>query len=72
LPFIEEQFPSLLRRYKERYARVAYLRGEYPEMIRERAERIRKRYGLDRSDPQAEPELWPRSAQINLFDHATL
>jgi len=67
LPFVEEQFPSLARRYKERYARVAYLRGAYPEMIRERAERIRKRYGLDRSDPQAEPELWPRPSQLALF-----
>jgi hypothetical protein len=40
-------------------------------MIRERAERIRRRYGLEQSDPQAEPELWPRSAQIDLFDQAT-
>ena len=71
LPFIEEQFPALTRRYKERYGRAAYLRGAYPDMIRERAERIRRRYGLDRSDPPAEPELWPRPAQIDLFDHAT-
>jgi DNA repair photolyase len=71
LPFIEEQFPSLTRRYKERYGRAAYLRGAYPDLIRERAERIRRRYGLDRCDPQTEPELWPRSAQIGLFDHAT-
>jgi DNA repair photolyase len=71
LPFIEEQFPALSRRYKERYGRAAYLRGAYPDMIRERVERIRRRYGLDRSDPQAEPELWPHSAQIDLFDHAT-
>lgn len=71
LPFIEEQFPPLARRYKERYGRAAYLRGAYPDMIRERAERIRRRYGLDRSEPQAEPELWPHSPQIDLFDHAT-
>lgn len=71
LPFIEEQFPALTRRYKERYGRAAYLRGAYPEMIRERVERIRRRYGLDRAGPEPEPELWPRSAQIDLFDHAT-
>jgi hypothetical protein len=67
LPFVKEQFPALERRYKERYGRAAYLRGAYPDMIRERVERIKRRYGLDRSDPQAEPELWPRSAQIQLF-----
>jgi DNA repair photolyase len=67
IPFVEQQFPALARRYKERYARAAYLGGAYPEMIRERAERIRKRYGLHQSDPQAEPELWPRSAQLGLF-----
>jgi DNA repair photolyase len=67
LPFVEEQFPALARRYKERYARVAYLRGAYPDMIRERVERIRRRYGLDVSDPQSEPELWPHSPQLTLF-----
>ena len=67
LPFIEERFPSLLRRYKERYGRAAYLRGAYPEMIRERVARIKRRYGLDQSDPPAEPELWPRDAQLTLF-----
>jgi DNA repair photolyase len=72
LPFVDEQFPTLARRYKERYGRVAYLRGTYPDMIRERVERIKKRYFLDRSDPQAEPELWPKPAQIGLFpDQAT-
>jgi DNA repair photolyase len=71
LPFVEERFPSLARRYKERYGRAAYLRGAYPDMIRERVERIRKRYGLDCSPPQDEPQLWPRPAQIELFDHAT-
>jgi DNA repair photolyase len=67
LPFVEECFPNLLRRYKERYGRAAYLRGAYPEMIRERAERIRKRYGLDQKDPQAEPDQWPQSPQLGLF-----
>jgi DNA repair photolyase len=66
LPFVEEQFPGLARRYKERYGRTAYLRGAYPEMIKERAERIRKRYGL-LSAERPEPELWPQPAQMSLF-----
>jgi DNA repair photolyase len=68
LPFVKEQFPSLEHRYRERYARVAYLRGAYPDMIRERAERILRRYGLDREDLREQPELWPIPSQLGLFD----
>jgi DNA repair photolyase len=67
LPFLEERFPALLRRYRERFARGAYLRGDYPERVRERIRRVRKRHGLDARDEQAEPELWPREAQLALF-----
>jgi DNA repair photolyase len=70
LPFVEEKFPHLARRYKERYGRSAYLRGAYPEMIQERMERIRKRYALT-SPKREEPELWPKTAQLAMFDYAT-
>jgi DNA repair photolyase len=66
VPFLEQRFPALVRRYKERFERSAYLRGDYPEMIYERLRRIRRRYGLDGDDPP-EPELWPRDAQLGLF-----
>lgn len=55
LPFLEQRFPPLARRYRERYEKAAYLKGHYPEMIAERAERIRIRHGL--SERRA-PE-WP-------------
>lgn len=67
LPFIDRQFPHLARRYRERYERVAYLRGDYPEKIRERVRQIRKRYGLDQERPWTEPELWPQDLQMALF-----
>jgi DNA repair photolyase len=68
LPFLEERFPALVRRYRERYERSAYLRGSYPEMMRERIERIRRRYGLEsREGEPPEPELWPRDPQLTLF-----
>ncbi len=67
LPFLEERFPALIRRYRERFARGAYLRGDYPERVRERIRQTRQRYGLDLRDEQAEPELWPREAQLALF-----
>jgi DNA repair photolyase len=68
MPFLEERFPALVRRYRERFERSAYLRGDYPERIRERVERVRKRYGFERAAEQTEPELWPRDRQMGLFE----
>jgi len=66
-PFLRDHFPSYLRRYRERFERSAYLKGEYPEMIRERLSRIRRRYGLDERKLEPEPELWPQDPQMTLF-----
>jgi DNA repair photolyase len=68
LPFLEEHFPLLVRRYRERFERTAFLRGDYPERIKERVASIRRRYGFDQIPPQMEPELWPRDPQLALFD----
>jgi len=68
IPFLEEHFPLLVRRYKERYTeRVAYLRGDYPERIYQRIDAIRRRYGFDQKPALAEPELWPKDPQMDLF-----
>jgi len=67
LPFLEEKFPMLARRYRERFERSAYLRGDYPKRISERVAQIRRRYGFDKTTPQAEPELWPSDPQQCLF-----
>jgi DNA repair photolyase len=73
LPFLEEHFPTLVRKYRERFERAAYLRGAYPDMIRDRVREVRRRHGLDsRESPQPEPELWPHDAQMQLFEDATL
>jgi DNA repair photolyase len=68
MPFLEAKFPMLVRRYKERFDRSAYLRGDYPERIQERVRAARQRYGLDRNSPAPEPELWPKIAQLPLFE----
>ena len=65
-PFLEAHYPHLVRRYHERFNRDAYLRGAYPDMIRERVRRVRKRYGLE-GDDQPQPEFWPEPAQLALF-----
>ncbi len=65
-PFLETNYPQLVRRYHERFGRDAYLRGAYPEMIRERVRRVRKRYGLEAGE-QPQPEFWPQEQQMTLF-----
>jgi len=67
MPFLKQHFPGLVRRYRERYGRTAYLRGAYPQAIHERLQRVRKRYGLDHNETQPEPELWPHDPQLTLF-----
>ncbi len=62
-PFLEQHFPHLLRRYKERFEANAYLKGHYPEMISERVRKILSRHKL----PQREPAEWPEGDQLDLF-----
>jgi DNA repair photolyase len=53
-PFVEQHFPHLMRRYRERYENAAYLKGAYREMIQKRIAAIRDRYGLGSSPPGRE------------------
>jgi len=47
MPFLEREFPHLVKRYRKLYARSAYLRGEYPDTIARLMGQLRARYGLD-------------------------
>lgn len=62
-PFLEQQFPHLVRRYRERFETSPYLKGHYPEMIKERLEKVRARHNVVRR----EPEYWPVDDQLELF-----
>ncbi len=66
-PFLQERFPTLVRRYEERFRDGAFLGGAYPDVIRERVRRIRRQHGLDAAGSPAQPELWPRDPQLTLF-----
>ena len=46
LPFLEREFPRLVKRYRRLYARSAYLNGEYKEEISKLVATLRARYGL--------------------------
>lgn len=65
-PFLEQRFPHLLRRYRERYESDAYIQGPYRDLIRDRLRAIRGRYGLAASPPHHD---WvpPPDPQQELF-----
>ncbi len=65
-PFLEQRFPHLVRRYRERFEKSPYLKGAYPEMIAERLKKIRARH---RMQPWEAPE-WPVTDQLDLFNAA--
>ena len=62
-PFLEEHFPHLVRRYRERYESSAYLRGHYPETIKERVQKILARHRLGSRETE-----WPVDDQLDLFE----
>jgi DNA repair photolyase len=47
MPFLEREFPKLVKRYRKLYARSAYLNGEYKERMTKIVADIRARHGLD-------------------------
>jgi DNA repair photolyase len=61
-PFVEQRFPHLLRRYRERYESEPYLKGPYRDTIRHRIAKIRERYGLESGPPRS-----PEFESQNLF-----
>jgi len=63
-PFLKEHFPHLVRRYRERFEKHAYLNGAYVEIIEERVKKICSRH---RMNPWNPPE-WPVSDQMELFE----
>ena len=66
-PFLEQKFPHLLKRYKERFEKSAYLRGPYQETIRDRVRRIRQRHGLTPSISDDVAESFSADEQLELF-----
>jgi hypothetical protein len=64
LPFIEQRFPKLARRYRERYEKSAFLKGDYPEIVKERIAKAREKFGLTRH----EVEYFQEPPQRSLFD----
>jgi DNA repair photolyase len=66
LPFLKGRFPALAGKYESAYRDRAYLKGAYPERIRERIREIRERHGLTQA-MDYRPEQWP-AGQLSLFE----
>src|SRR5437867_10808455 len=64
MPFLREQFPELVSRYRRLYARSAYLNGEYKERLAALISELRKKYRLEgrgesrRPLPSSQLKLW--------------
>jgi len=68
LPFVEREFPRLARRYRERYERSAFLKGDYPAVMKERIRRAREKFGLTKNGLEYRPGEWEESPQLSLFE----
>ncbi|MGH9325840.1 MAG: radical SAM protein [Terriglobia bacterium] len=55
MPFLERDFPHLVRRYRSLFARSAYLPQDYKEALSARVQELRSRYRLDGSSPPPVP-----------------
>jgi len=64
MPFLEREFPRLVKRYRKLYARSAYLSGEYKAQITQLLGELRSRYGLD--GKREEAPLARRYQQLGL------
>jgi DNA repair photolyase len=70
-PMLAEHFPHLVRRYRERYEKYAYLRGSYVEIIRSRLESVRVKYGLNHRRERDALNTWIGDSQLSLFETQT-
>lgn len=66
-PFISERFPEYLGRYEKSYAAGAYLKGKYPERMRDLVQRIRERVGILSRDLERPQPPEPPDSQLLLF-----
>lgn len=66
-PFLAEQFPQHLKRYEASYGADAYLKGKYPERIREIVARVRRRVGIEARGLELVEIPKPADSQMLLF-----
>jgi DNA repair photolyase len=66
-PFLSDEFPQHLGRYRASYAPGPYLKGLYPDRIGKLVESVRRRVGILSRDLDAMRPPLPADAQFSLF-----
>jgi DNA repair photolyase len=67
MPWLEQEYPALLGKYRAWYTREAYLKDPYVEWLKARVDGVRQRHGLaDRSTGYRPPD-WLGPTQMRLF-----
>jgi DNA repair photolyase len=64
MPFLEKEFPRLVKHYRKLYVHSAYLSGEYKNRMTKLLAELRTRYGLEGN--YADPPLAARHPQLAL------
>jgi DNA repair photolyase len=74
MPFLEEQFPQLVKRYRARYDRSDFISGPYLDVIKARVARARERSGVPIPEHRHDREpTRPKPPQLELdFDSQVL
>lgn len=73
LPFLEKNFPQLVRNYHSRYQQRSFLPPAYGKRIAQLIASLRQKYGIKRSDPRGAASLAPKwqpdsfDEQLSLF-----
>jgi DNA repair photolyase len=71
LPFLEKEFPHLVKSYQQRFKERAFLPTSYRQRISQLMERLREKYGIrrdyDRYSKRTHPVTRQQEAQLGLF-----
>lgn len=66
-PFLAQSFPDLVERYREAYARGAYIESAYRKRLQAVARQIQRKYGLEGSRRPYAPQGLATEPQLRLF-----
>ncbi len=66
-PFLEQQFPHLVKKYRCFYARGAYIRGWYSEQIQVLIKQLREKYRLAGPQRHHPADVFAPCSQMQLF-----
>ena len=74
LPFLEREFPALVKQYQERYASRAFVSEGYRREIAKRMAKLREKYGIEferEPHPPVAEENDTGAVQLALFQAGT-